>query len=58
MRPGDIVQAIAAGARTEASLIEIKDAIDLEPADGISVFKGVGMGWHDLVIAEGAYRFP
>jgi ornithine cyclodeaminase/alanine dehydrogenase-like protein (mu-crystallin family) len=53
---GDIVQAVAARAITPDDLIEMKDMIDVRPAGGISVFKGVGMGWQDLVVAEAAYR--
>lgn len=53
---GDIVQAVRAGAVREDSLIDLGQAVRLAPAAGSSVFKSVGMGWQDLVVAELAHR--
>jgi ornithine cyclodeaminase/alanine dehydrogenase-like protein (mu-crystallin family) len=53
---GDVIAAVASGALDPDRLIEMRAAIDLEPCAGISVFKGVGMGWQDLAIAQAAYR--
>lgn len=52
---GDIVMAIAAGALTADSLINIADLAALPPARGGTVFKSVGMGWQDLAVAEAAW---
>jgi ornithine cyclodeaminase/alanine dehydrogenase-like protein (mu-crystallin family) len=49
---GDVIQAIAAGALAEDRLTELAD---VRRTGGISVFKGVGMGWQDLAVAEAAY---
>jgi ornithine cyclodeaminase/alanine dehydrogenase-like protein (mu-crystallin family) len=49
---GDVIQAIAAGALTPSALIDLRRVVALQPEPGITVFKGVGMGWQDLVVAE------
>lgn len=46
---GDIIQAVAEGALTEDRLHPMAD---LPAADGPVLFKGSGMSWQDLVIAE------
>ncbi|MEO7260461.1 MAG: ornithine cyclodeaminase family protein [Jatrophihabitantaceae bacterium] len=61
---GDVIQAIAAGVLHAEQLIDLGSVADTAsltapapaPASaGISVFKGVGMGWQDLAVAEAAY---
>lgn len=51
---GDVVQAVAAGAVTEADLVALADvARRAAPVtDGRVLFKGSGMAWQDLVVAE------
>ncbi|HEY0237596.1 MAG TPA: ornithine cyclodeaminase family protein [Friedmanniella sp.] len=51
---GDIVQAVAAGPTTEADLVPLTEvARGQHPAtDGRVLFKGSGMAWQDLVVAE------
>ena len=53
---GDVVAAVDSGAVGVDDLVGLADAVQLRPTDGISVFKSVGMGWQDLVVAETAYR--
>ncbi|MER7444621.1 ornithine cyclodeaminase family protein [Micromonospora avicenniae] len=53
---GDIIQAVRAGVVGEESLIELRDAVNLAPSTGSSVFKSVGMGWQDLVVADLAHQ--
>lgn len=53
---GDVVTAVAAGAVAAADLVALADAVRMRPVPGISVFKSVGMGWQDLVVAEAAHR--
>ncbi|MET7968319.1 ornithine cyclodeaminase family protein [Micromonospora sp. NPDC005305] len=53
---GDIIQAVRADVVREDSLIELRDAVHLTPTTGSSVFKSVGMGWQDLVVADLAYQ--
>jgi ornithine cyclodeaminase/alanine dehydrogenase-like protein (mu-crystallin family) len=53
---GDIIQAVRAGVVREDSLVDLREAVRLAPAAGTSVFKSVGMGWQDLVVADLAYR--
>jgi ornithine cyclodeaminase/alanine dehydrogenase-like protein (mu-crystallin family) len=53
---GDVIIAVAAGAVAEKDLIGIADAVRLDPVAGRSVFKSVGMGWQDLVVAGAAYQ--
>ncbi|MDQ1721299.1 MAG: hypothetical protein QOI26_1033 [Pseudonocardiales bacterium] len=52
---GDVIQAIAAGVLSADELVEVADLPGLPAAEGISVFKGVGMGWQDLAVAEAAH---
>ncbi|MGC4890530.1 ornithine cyclodeaminase family protein [Micromonospora sp. DT227] len=53
---GDIIQAVRVGAVREDSLVELRDAVHLTPTGGSSLFKSVGMGWQDLVVAELAHE--
>jgi len=53
---GDIIQAVRAGVVREEDLVDLDEAVRLAPAAGSSVFKSVGMGWQDLVVADLAYR--
>jgi ornithine cyclodeaminase/alanine dehydrogenase-like protein (mu-crystallin family) len=55
---GDVVQAIAAGALTEARLTALAELVAAETTDteGISVFKSVGMSWQDLALVEHARK--
>jgi ornithine cyclodeaminase/alanine dehydrogenase-like protein (mu-crystallin family) len=53
---GDIIQAVRAGVVREDSLVDLGEAVRLAPPAGSSVFKSVGMGWQDLVVADLAYR--
>ncbi|TDC37225.1 ornithine cyclodeaminase family protein [Micromonospora sp. 15K316] len=53
---GDIIQAVRAGVVAEDDLIELRDAVRLAPTTGSSVFKSVGMGWQDLVVADLAHQ--
>jgi ornithine cyclodeaminase/alanine dehydrogenase-like protein (mu-crystallin family) len=53
---GDVVAAVAADAVAAEALLGLADAVRLRPGPGISVFKSVGMGWEDLVVAEAAHR--
>lgn len=52
---GDVVLALATGVIDSGELIGLSDAVHLEPAAGIGVFKSVGMGWQDLAVAELAF---
>lgn len=52
---GDVIQAIAAGALGEDRLVGLADRPRTPPADGITVFKGVGLAWQDLAVAAAAY---
>jgi ornithine cyclodeaminase len=49
---GDVVLAIAEGALGEERLVPIRDAVSGPPLDGPLLFKGSGMAWQDLVVAE------
>jgi ornithine cyclodeaminase len=49
---GDIVLAIEAGVLAPEALSPLADLPSLPPVEGLTVFKSVGMGWQDLVIAE------
>jgi ornithine cyclodeaminase/alanine dehydrogenase-like protein (mu-crystallin family) len=51
---GDIIQAIAAEALSADRLTDVADLSGLPHLAGIGVFKGVGMGWQDLAVAEAA----
>lgn len=52
---GDVLQAIAAAAVDVGHLVELAALAQLPAHSGIGVFKGVGMGWQDLAVAEAAY---
>jgi ornithine cyclodeaminase/alanine dehydrogenase-like protein (mu-crystallin family) len=52
---GDVVAAIAAGALAADRLVDLADLSGLPRVVGVSVFKGVGMGWQDLAVAEAAW---
>jgi ornithine cyclodeaminase/alanine dehydrogenase-like protein (mu-crystallin family) len=49
---GDIVLAVEAGLLSAADLVPLAELPGRAPVTGISVFKSVGMGWQDLVVAE------
>ena len=50
---GDVIQAITSGAISADSLVELGSVLATsQSADGISVFKSVGMAWQDLAVAE------
>ncbi|HEY0168767.1 MAG TPA: ornithine cyclodeaminase family protein [Jatrophihabitans sp.] len=57
---GDVIQAIASGALNADQLLDLAEVTGaagngtVAAAGGISVFKGVGMGWQDLAVAEAA----
>lgn len=52
---GDVIMAVAAGALTADALVALGELPDLPFAEGITVFKSVGMGWQDLAVAEAAW---
>ena len=52
---GDIVLAIDSGALATDRLATLAELPALPRIEGISVFKSVGMGWQDLVVAETAW---
>lgn len=47
---GDVILAVQDGVRLAP--LTLTDVVGLEPGPGTSVFKSVGMGWEDLVVAE------
>jgi ornithine cyclodeaminase/alanine dehydrogenase-like protein (mu-crystallin family) len=51
---GDVVRAVAAGALDPAALVPMRDVATgrAGPTDGPVLFKGSGMAWQDLVVAE------
>jgi ornithine cyclodeaminase/alanine dehydrogenase-like protein (mu-crystallin family) len=53
---GDIIQAVRAGVVREDSLVDLGEVVRLAPTAGSSVFKSVGMGWQDLVVADLAFQ--
>lgn len=59
---GDVVMAIADGALRADTLVPLRDLMawsgpgHASRRSGLSVFKSVGQGWQDLVIAQAAYR--
>ena len=53
---GDVIIAVRSGAISEADLVGLGDAVRLEPVAGVSVFKSVGMGWQDLVVAGAVHE--
>jgi ornithine cyclodeaminase/alanine dehydrogenase-like protein (mu-crystallin family) len=53
---GDVVLAVAEGALAGEQLIGIASLVHRESRlDGTSVFKSVGMGWQDLVVAQAVF---
>lgn len=52
---GDVILAMEIGACAADDLIDVAELMVLPPSSGLSVFKSVGMGWEDLVVAEAAY---
>jgi ornithine cyclodeaminase len=53
---GDVIQAVTSGDLAEADLLGLREAVGLDPGEGGSVFKSVGMGWQDLAVAELVHR--
>jgi ornithine cyclodeaminase len=53
---GDVIMAVQAGALEADRLVGLADVVRMQHVSGLSVFKSVGMGWEDLVVAELAYR--
>jgi ornithine cyclodeaminase len=50
---GDVIMAVDEGSLTAEQLIGIESVVRRgRRAPGISVFKSVGMGWQDLVVAQ------
>jgi ornithine cyclodeaminase len=50
---GDVVLAVGEGALAEERLVDLASVVRRERrTPGLSVFKSVGMGWQDLVVAE------
>ena len=54
---GDLIQAVAAGALTADEIRDFTDvaAGQVEPIDGITVYKSVGMAYQDLAVVEAAF---
>jgi ornithine cyclodeaminase/alanine dehydrogenase-like protein (mu-crystallin family) len=53
---GDVILAVRDGALTAGQLVEITPLVRrTERRPGLSLFKSVGMGWQDLVIAEAVF---
>jgi ornithine cyclodeaminase/alanine dehydrogenase-like protein (mu-crystallin family) len=48
---GDVIMAVAAGALNADDLADLSELPTAAATGGITVFKSVGMGWQDLVIA-------
>lgn len=56
---GDVVMAVADGTVAPGGLVPLRDVLTgavVLPADRPTVFKGVGMSWQDLVVAEAVLR--
>ncbi|PWJ49565.1 ornithine cyclodeaminase [Quadrisphaera granulorum] len=55
---GDVVMAIEAGALVEDDLVTMSDLLTgrCPVPEGAVVFKGTGMAWQDLVVAEAVHR--
>lgn len=49
---GDVVMAVEEDVLDSDALVGLAAAVRRAPVGGLSVFKSVGMGWQDLVIAE------
>lgn len=52
---GDVITAIDRGALVPSDLIDMVEMLSSPRPQGVSVFKSVGMGWQDLVVAEAAH---
>ncbi len=52
---GDVVLAVRSETVAANDLIDIAEVVHLSPANVRSVFKSVGMGWQDLVVAGAAH---
>ena len=54
---GDVAMAVEEGVLIPSQLIGIASVVHREtPVPGTSVFKSVGMGWQDLVVAEAVHQ--
>lgn len=53
---GDVIWARRAGAVSADRLVGLADVVRRDRVAGVTVFKSVGMGWEDLVVAEAAYE--
>lgn len=53
---GDVIMAVKAGALEADRLVGLADVVRMRGVPGLSVFKSVGMGWEDLVVAQLAYQ--
>lgn len=53
---GDVVMAVEEGALDPTTLLDLATVVGREPSGGLAVFKSVGMGWQDLVVAEAVLR--
>jgi ornithine cyclodeaminase len=49
---GDVVMAVEEGVLDPGTLLDLGDVVRRSPAEELAVFKSVGMGWQDLVVAE------
>lgn len=52
---GDVITAIDRGTLVPSDLINMVEMLSAPSPQGVSVFKSVGMGWQDLVVAEAAH---
>lgn len=53
---GDIIMAENSGALDRSDLLGLSAVLTGSSVAGISVFKSVGMGWQDLVLAQAVYK--
>lgn len=51
---GDVIMAIDCGTLVPSDLIDMVEMLSASSPQGVTVFKSVGMGWQDLVVAEAA----
>ena len=49
---GDVISALESTSLRADDLVELAAAMTLSRPSGLSVFKGVGMGWEDLAVAQ------
>ena len=52
---GDVIAAVEAGVLAATDLLTLTEILTGSIRRGLSVFKSVGMGWQDLVIAQAAH---